>query len=94
MGRLYSGSGDRQRIHNSFGLLWCEECGKADETPRRPSMPDIAADPVLRCGECGAPLALLECILRGIPDPSWRPGMVHRTVASYGSLPDGDGRFR
>lgn len=89
MSQLHDSSG---AFFNTFALLWCEHCGKADTPPKRPRLPDFVADPYLECSECGEKLALLECAVRGVHYQE-RLGMPHQTVATLGSLPDRDGRW-
>ena len=77
---------------NTFALLWCEHCGRAETPPQRPHLPTFVDDPYLVCSECGEKLALLECAVRGAHYQE-RLGMSHQTVATLGSLPDRDGRW-
>jgi hypothetical protein len=80
------------RGYNTFPLLWCEDCGKAEEPPRRPRLPDFVADPFLECSNCGRKLALLRCIVAGTHYQE-RLGAMHQHVATLGSLPDREGRW-
>jgi hypothetical protein len=84
--------GSDNRGYNTFPLLWCEDCGKAEEAPRDLRLPDIAADAYLECSSCGEKLALLRCIVAGARYQE-RLGMPQRYVATYGSLPDRYGRW-
>lgn len=89
MSQLLDRSG---RIYNTFALLWCENCGKAEPPPPRPRMPSFVADPFLTCSECGEKLTLLRCHVAG-EHYQERLGATHQTVATLGSLPDREGRW-
>lgn len=89
MSQLHDSGG---RVYNTFALLWCERCGKAETPPARPNLPSFVLDPYLECSECGEKLTLLECAVRGAHFQE-RLGMPHRTVATLGSLPDRGGRW-
>lgn len=88
MSQLHDSAG---HYFNTFALLWCENCGKAEQPPPRPRI-DIAVDPYLECSACGEKLALLECVVRGAHFQE-RLGMPHRWVATLDSLPDRSGRW-
>lgn len=89
MSELHDGSG---RGYNTFALLWCERCGKAEEPPTRPSLPEFVADPYLTCADCGEHLALLRCIVGGVHYQE-RLGAKHQWVATLGTLRDSQGRW-
>lgn len=82
----------RGRSYNTFALLWCEQCGKAERPPARPSMPDWVLDPYLECATCGEKLTLLCCAVTGSHYQK-SLGNPHMTVATLGSLPDRWGRW-
>jgi hypothetical protein len=85
---LYEGN----KGYNTFPLLWCEDCGKAETPPQFPLLPDLVADPFLECSTCGHKLTLLRCIVAGTHFQE-RLGMSHQYVATIGSLPDRYGRW-
>lgn len=57
-GQIFRG----QWSFNTFHLLWCGDCGRAEEVTERTRVPRIAG--VLDCGECGKPLIHLEAFIR------------------------------
>jgi hypothetical protein len=70
--------------HNTFRLLWCESCGRAEEPPPLPNVGIIGSVP-LTCDECGDELTLLEAFVRGTH--TWAgPGHPHRSVAHLHDL--------
>jgi hypothetical protein len=83
---------DGRSTFNTFALLWCERCGKVEQPPARPSMPDFVDDPYLTCTSCGEKITLLQCIVRGAHFQE-RLGMPHQLVATLDSLPDRHGRW-
>lgn len=89
MSELYD---HRGHGYNTFALLWCENCGKAEQPPARPSFPDLVADAFLECASCGEKLALLRCIVAGAHYQE-RLGMPHKWVATLETLPDRHGRW-
>lgn len=78
---------DHRSTYNTFALLWCERCGRAEQPPARPNLPDFVDDPFLECSVCGEKVALLQCVVRGVHYQE-RLGMPHQTFATLRSLPD------
>jgi hypothetical protein len=69
---------------NTFLLLWCEGCGKAEEPPLLPGL-TIVGETRLPCAKCGGELTLVECFVRGthVHDALGAP---HRYVATLEDL--------